>query len=139
MPPKPEPIKQDLPPPVEPVSLNADSTPAEEPAHADTLTESSQTQQASFQAAQVRKQSKPHYPRLARRRGQEGTVWLRVKVDSSGKALAIEIDRSSGFEILDKAALKAVRSWRFLPAMQDGQAQASYVKIPVKFQLDNAR
>ncbi|MDI3325899.1 energy transducer TonB [Pontibacterium granulatum] len=135
----PEPVKKEQPPQLEAVSSSADSVPTDETAHADTVTESAQTQQASFQSAQVRKQSKPNYPRLARRRGQEGTVWLRVEVDTSGRVLAIEIDRSSGFEILDKAALKAVRSWRFLPALQGGQAQVSYVKIPVKFQLDNAR
>lgn len=138
-PPKPEPVKQEVPPPVEPVSLSADSSPAEAPLHPDAAMESSQTQQASFRAAHVRKQPKPHYPRLARRRGQEGTVWLRVQIDTAGKARSIEIERSSGFEILDKAALKAVRSWRFLPALQDGQARVSYVKIPVKFQLDTAR
>lgn len=139
-PPKPDPVKkQVVHPPVEPVAESEDASPADVPTQADTAMESSQTQQASFQAAQVRKQTKPHYPRLAWRRGQEGTVWLRVQVDSSGKALAIQIDRSSGFDVLDKAAIKAVRSWRFLPALQDGQAQASYVKIPVKFQLDNAR
>lgn len=137
---KTEPVKnQVIQPQVEAVAESSNTPQVEIPAQAETALESAQTQPASFQAAQVRKQTKPHYPRLARRRGQEGTVWLRAQVDSTGKALAIEIDRSSGFEILDKAALKAVRSWRFLPALQDGQAQASYVKIPVKFQLDNAR
>lgn len=138
-PPKPEPLEQAPPPPVEPVAESVDRATADTPTHTDSVMDSSQTQQASFQAAQVRQQTNPHYPRLARRRGQEGTVWLRVQVDTSGNALAIDIDRSSGFEILDKAAMKAVRSWRFLPALQDGQAQASYVKIPVKFQLDTAR
>lgn len=55
----------------------------------------------------------PEYPTLARRRGLEGTVVLLVTCDAAGFVMAIEVQRSSGHEALDAAAIAAVRTWRF--------------------------
>ncbi len=78
---------------------------------------------------------KPAYPRAARRRGQEGTVLLLVEVLPTGRAGKIEIERSSGFELLDTAAVEAVQGWRFLPAKRGMRAVRAWVKIPVEFNL----
>ncbi len=55
----------------------------------------------------------PDYPWLARRRGWQGVVAIFVHVDSAGAVTAAAVARSSGHEVLDQAALEAVRGWRF--------------------------
>lgn len=77
----------------------------------------------------------PRYPYLARRRGQEGRVILRVRVSAAGHAEAVLIRQSSGYRILDKAAVKAVRKWRFAPALKGGGSVAGSVDVPVSFKL----
>lgn len=77
----------------------------------------------------------PRYPYLARRRGQEGRVLLRVRVSSAGNAAAVSIRRSSGYRLLDDAAVEAVREWRFVPASRGGSPVAGAVDVPVSFKL----
>ncbi|MBW1770817.1 MAG: energy transducer TonB [Deltaproteobacteria bacterium] len=62
----------------------------------------------------------PHYPSVARRRGYEGRTVLRVEVLESGKVGQIELAASSGFEVLDKAALGSVKGWSFFPGTRNG-------------------
>jgi TonB family protein len=78
---------------------------------------------------------KPPYPEIARRRGYEGTVRLAVEVLASGKVGGVWIKMSSGYEILDQSALKAVKEWRFTPARFAGVAITSTVIVPIMFQL----
>lgn len=77
----------------------------------------------------------PSYPRLARRRGLEGRLVLRVSVDAGGRAGDIEVIESSGHRLLDDSALKAVAGWRFTPARRGGIPVASRLDIPVNFRL----
>jgi protein TonB len=79
--------------------------------------------------------TKPRYPGKARRAGWEGTAVLKVLVDSRGAPDRVTVDRTSGFEILDAAAVKAVGRWRFHPARRGGDSVASWVRIPVAFKL----
>lgn len=81
---------------------------------------------------------KPRYPMAAKRRGMEGVVELRVMVDSRGNPAAIEIKQSSGFQVLDREAIKAVWQWRFQAAKRGGLAVAGEVIVPVRYQLDSA-
>jgi protein TonB len=60
-------------------------------------------------------QEKPHYPSVARRRGYEGKVVLEVEVLGTGKVGQIKIVKSSGFKVLDRAAIKSVKNWMFPP------------------------
>lgn len=78
---------------------------------------------------------KPAYPALAKRMGLEGTVRLKVLISREGSALKIEIAQSSGHEILDKAAIEAVRNWRFTPAHQGESPVDEWVQVPVVFRL----
>ena len=64
----------------------------------------------------------PDYPLSARKLGETGQVLLRVEIDETGRLVASDVARSSGFSRLDEAALAAVKSWRCQPAMRDGQA-----------------
>jgi len=80
--------------------------------------------------------AKPKYPRHARKMGWEGTTLLRVFVNQKGETKFIEISRSSGFAALDKAAMKAVKRWRFHPARSGDKSVESWVKIPIVFDLE---
>jgi len=78
---------------------------------------------------------KPLYPQEARKRGYEGVVVLRVEVLSNGRVGQIEIKKSSGYEVLDRSALTAVKQWRFIPANEGNGFIPCWVNIPIKFQL----
>ena len=77
----------------------------------------------------------PPYPEEARRRLQEGLVKIRVLVSADGRADAVEIESSSGWPLLDQAALRAVKNWRFHPARAGGIAIVSRVTVPIRFEL----
>lgn len=79
----------------------------------------------------------PHYPMTARRRGVEGTVLVRAEVAASGECLRAELKKSSGAEVLDHAALEAVKKWRFVPAKRGSQAVVAWVEVPITFKLEN--
>lgn len=78
----------------------------------------------------------PRYPRLARKRGREGTVWVDIWLGSDGQQFRLEIAKSSGWESLDKSALAAVNDWRFLPYKKNGVGHPSRLRIPVAFSLN---
>lgn len=75
------------------------------------------------------------YPLAARRRGLEGTTVVHASIDPTGQVTRAEVARSSGVEEIDAAALDAVRSWRFVPALDRGVAVASEADLPVVFRL----
>lgn len=79
---------------------------------------------------------KPAYPEEARARRLEGTVLLLVSLDASGRVTEAAIRRTCGHGSLDRAALRAVRSWRFDPARQNGTAIAAQVEIPIRFRFE---
>ncbi|NBA97195.1 energy transducer TonB [Pseudomonas sp. R5(2019)] len=89
---------------------------------------------ASANAAYL-KNPAPEYPSLAQRRGWEGTVLLRVHVLASGKPGEIQIQKSSGRQQLDDAALAAVKRWSFVPAKQGDVAQDGWVSVPIDFKI----
>lgn len=77
----------------------------------------------------------PIYPRRARLRGQEGTALIHAKLNITGEVIKTRLVRSSGFSLLDKAAIKAVYHWDFMPgATEIGRVQV-WVEIPVQFIL----
>lgn len=79
----------------------------------------------------------PAYPLPARRRGIEGTVLVRAEVAAGGECLRTELKKSSGAEVLDQAALEAVKKWRFVPAKRGTQAVVAWVEVPITFKLEN--
>lgn len=78
----------------------------------------------------------PVYPRLAKRRGYQGTVILDVRIDAEGKVEALKINRSSGFPMLDQSAEITVRNWRFVPGRYGDRPIEMWVRVPVKFMLN---
>ncbi len=79
----------------------------------------------------------PAYPSQSRRIGEEGRVLLRVLVSEKGDAANVEVDSGSGSERLDRAALDAVKKWRFIPAKRNNQPISAYVIVPIKFSLQS--
>ena len=77
----------------------------------------------------------PPYPLAARRRGLEGRVVLRLGLDAEGRVDDVRVERSSGSETLDGAAVEAARGWRFRPARRGGRAVAASLLVPIRFQL----
>jgi protein TonB len=77
----------------------------------------------------------PAYPGLARKRGQEGTVVLQVLVSRTGRVDDLKIDDSSNFTLLDRAAVSAVRKWKFEPGKQGKEKIPMWVRVPVTFKL----
>lgn len=75
------------------------------------------------------------YPERYRVRGWEGTVLLQATITTAGKATKLELLESSGYPLLDRAALSQVRKWRFRPATLDGEAIEMNAKVPVVFEL----
>ncbi|WP_083341041.1 energy transducer TonB [Chromobacterium amazonense] len=76
----------------------------------------------------------PSYPERSRQQGEEGVVLLKVRVGVNGRALAVELARSSGFRRLDQSALETVSRWRFAPAVRNGAAIESTLTVPIRFQ-----
>lgn len=75
------------------------------------------------------------YPARAIELGHQGEVLIRVRLDLDGSAAEIRLWRTSGFDVLDRSALAAVRGWHFYPAMRGGHPVAAWVEIPVRFHL----
>ncbi|WP_337245807.1 energy transducer TonB [Luteimonas sp. gir] len=75
----------------------------------------------------------PRYPRASLRRGETGDVMLRVQVGADGRVEGIDVIASSGHARLDRAAVSAVRRWRFEPAMRAGQPVPGEVRVPIAF------
>lgn len=78
----------------------------------------------------------PRYPSLSRRMGEEGRAILRVLVSAQGMPERAEIRASSGSARLDEAAREAVMRAQFRPHIDNGQAVAVFVIVPIRFQLD---
>jgi len=63
-----------------------------------------------------------HIPRASRKLGESGTVVLRIVVDAGGQLKSAVLRKSSGFERLDQQALIDIRTARFAPYLENGQA-----------------
>lgn len=74
------------------------------------------------------------YPEMARRNGIEGIVLVGALIGKDGRIENIKVIESEN-EILDEAALKAVRETSFTPAQQNGQAVRVWARVPIRFTL----
>jgi len=75
------------------------------------------------------------YPRVARERGWQGLVKMRVQFLAGGQVGQVSILSSSGFPVLDETALDMVRT-ADLPRAPDGLRNREFtVDVPVLFRL----
>ncbi len=77
----------------------------------------------------------PVYPAFARRLGYEGRVVLHIQVLATGSVGTVRVERSSGYAVLDEAALESVKRWRFKPAQRGGQPVDATLLVPITFKL----
>lgn len=78
----------------------------------------------------------PIYPDAAALLAEQGAVILLIHVSPEGLPSGIDIEQSSGYADLDRAASDAVSSWHFLPAVKDGQPIPFDMPLRIVFQLD---
>lgn len=77
----------------------------------------------------------PKYPVESRRRKEQGTVFLAVLVGIDGNVAEIGVSRSSGSARLDRAALEAVRRWRWSPVKRGDMAVTVRGIVDIPFVL----
>lgn len=83
---------------------------------------------ADVSGLEVLKKVLPEYPLFSRKRKEEGTSVVIAELEN-GAVIAAQLEKTSGFERLDAAALKAVKGWKF-------RAKASMrVRIPFAFKI----
>jgi len=92
--------------------------------------------EASFEA-NYGSNPKPVYPAIARRRGWEGKVLLKVDVSAEGLSQSVRLHQSSGYEELDDSAITAVEKWQFSPAKRGGESVPCTVIVPIIFTLNS--
>ncbi len=133
---KPKPVKEKP----KPVAKKPKPVEPEKPAMERSVTELSQSPGLSNEPVMVtepaiRNWVEPRYPRLAQRRNQQGSVMLDVIVDEQGNPMTVDVLESSGYPVLDKAAIDAVKRWSFEPEQRNQQFVRSRVHIPVVFEI----
>ncbi|MDU4959063.1 MAG: TonB family protein [Sporomusaceae bacterium] len=85
-------------------------------------------------------QEAPVYPLAARLYNITGTVSLRIRIHTDGSVGEVTIRKSSGYKILDEAAVDVARTWQFIPATdREGVPVESFVLQPVSFRLSDNR
>lgn len=74
------------------------------------------------------------YPRSAERQRQQGVPWIRFVIDRRGAVLSVNLERSSGFDALDKEALRIPKRAEPLPIPPDDvPGQTIEMVVPVEF------
>lgn len=77
------------------------------------------------------------YPQEAQEEEMEGDVVLLLRISKFGKVVSAVIKKSSGWKILDGAALKHAQTLEFVPCIQNGNAIESEIEFPFAFRLKN--
>ncbi|OFA05522.1 TonB family protein [Duganella sp. HH101] len=80
--------------------------------------------------------AKPVWPKEALRKEQTGTVTLAFLIGTDGNVADAKITRSSGFPLLDDAAVAGLRSCRFKPGMVDGKPVSAWQQMQYVWTLD---
>jgi TonB family protein len=78
----------------------------------------------------------PEYPSGPLAQGREGWVELSFVISETGDVIEPMIEQSSGGEPFERAALRAVQEWKYLPATEDGVPVERAVKTIIRFQLE---
>ena len=75
----------------------------------------------------------PEYPVFARQAGVEGAVIIEAVLDENGNVKSVRVLTSRA--LLDEAALRAVRQWRYTPTLLNGVPVPVLMTITVNFKL----
>lgn len=85
--------------------------------------------------AEPKRVPSPRYPEVARRRGVEGQVLVRMRVDAEGRVVSVVVVESEPRDVFDEAARDAARRATFAPAVEGGRPVASTVEQRIHFRL----
>lgn len=129
-----EPFKPEPAPSVQQTTSSSSATTSTSQATSSAPTKSESFTEANYRANYAHN-PKPEYPAIAKSRGWQGKVLLRVQVSAQGTSQSVAIEQSSGREILDEAAMEAVKQWKFVPARRGDTSVASSVIVPIVFTL----
>jgi protein TonB len=80
----------------------------------------------------------PGYPKDALKRGLGGEVRVRFTLDADGKVKSAEVVNASPADVFDRAALDAVRRWRFKPPAAGNPDFEATVVTNIVFRPDDA-
>jgi TonB family protein len=80
----------------------------------------------------------PVYPEEAKKKGIEGLVVLRLRLDEEGKSGDVEVVQGQP-EGLTEAAIAAVKAWRYAPATEGGMPVAVTYTVTINFKLDKSK
>ncbi len=123
-------VETETPPqPATPSSVASEGPPATTPS-----TNTGQMNSAVF--ADANSCALPDYPASAARDGQTGTTTLALLVGADGRVSSARIDHSSGSQVLDRAAMKALSLCKFKPAVNNGAPAAGWAQLAYVWKLD---
>jgi len=78
------------------------------------------------------------YPRLARMRNWQGTTQLKLRIGADGKLQDVSVGSSSGFELLDAAAIRMVQDALPLPQLPEAlRGRELTMTVPIVFKLQS--
>lgn len=81
--------------------------------------------------------TQPNYPIPAQQKGLEGWVLLKYDDDTSGTLSNIAVLNSEPKRIFDREAVRALKKWKFKPAMTNGMPIASAGQtVKIEFNMD---
>ena len=133
----------------------AKQRPADQPvaqAQPETAVENRSDKSQSMQASSTtisREQQKQHlrasvmafitgqlnYPAIARHKGWQGVVKLQLLIESDGHISDLHIEQTSGYALLDKAALSSLQLAHVPDAAQWLDGKAVSIVVPVEYRL----
>lgn len=133
----------------------AKQRPADQPvaqAQPETAVENRSDKSQSMQASSTtisREQQKQHlrasvmafitrqlnYPAIARHKGWQGVVKLQLLIESDGHISDLQIEKTSGYALLDKAALSSLQLAHVPDAAQWLDGKAVSIVVPVEYRL----
>ena len=80
------------------------------------------------------------YPELARKKGEEGKVYVKFIIELDGSITGIKVLKSSGSKLLDEEAVRVIENMpNWIPAEKDGKKVRSVCRVPINFTLSNSK
>jgi protein TonB len=79
------------------------------------------------------------YPPLARRKGWQGIVILKLHIEADGRISRLHVNETSGYPVLDRAAVESLQLASVTQAGQWLDGEAVDIVVPVEYRLVDTR
>jgi len=80
--------------------------------------------------------AKPLWPKMSLRKNEQGTVTMELRVAPSGEVRESRVSKSSGFPLLDAAALQATAKCKFEPVQEGGKPVEAWIATEYVWSFD---